>query len=90
VVVTAKQMRFDFAKHKREGDRPWYLQLVKENLKQVSATDRRGDPRHSYYTYGQDHDRPPGLETLQTAGLWESLGYDRLNKQAINPVRGLD
>jgi hypothetical protein len=50
-------MRFDFAKHKRAGDRPWYLQLVKENIKQVSATDRHGNPRHSYYTYGQDHDR---------------------------------
>jgi hypothetical protein len=34
-----------------------YLQVLRENLKQVTAIDQRGKPRHSYYTCGQDHDR---------------------------------
>ena len=34
-----------------------YLQLLRENLKQVTEVDTRGNPRHSYYTCGQDHDR---------------------------------
>jgi hypothetical protein len=34
-----------------------YLQLLRENLKQVTAIDQRGNPRNNYYTCGQDHDR---------------------------------
>jgi hypothetical protein len=34
-----------------------YLQLLRENLKQVTVMDQRGKPRHCYYTCGQDHDR---------------------------------
>ena len=34
-----------------------YLQLLRENLKQVTEIDTRGQPSRSYYTCGQDHDR---------------------------------
>jgi hypothetical protein len=34
-----------------------YLQLLRENLKQVTEVDTHGQPRHSYYTCGQDYDR---------------------------------
>jgi hypothetical protein len=34
-----------------------YLQLLRENLKQVTEIDTHGKPRYSYYTCGQDHDR---------------------------------
>ena len=34
-----------------------YLQLLRENLKHITEIDTRGNPRHSYYTCGQDHDR---------------------------------
>ena len=34
-----------------------YLQLLRENLKQVTEIDTRGIPSRSYYTCGQDHDR---------------------------------
>jgi len=34
-----------------------YLQFLRENLQQVTAIDQRGNPRHSYYTCGQDHDQ---------------------------------
>jgi hypothetical protein len=34
-----------------------YLRLLRKNLKQVTEIDTRGNPRHSYYTCGHDHDR---------------------------------
>jgi hypothetical protein len=43
-----------------------YLQLLRENLKQVTVIDQRGNPRKNYYTCGQDHDkRNPSWKPFQ-------------------------
>jgi hypothetical protein len=34
-----------------------YLYLLKSNLKQIQVMDHAGNPHHSYYTCGQDHDK---------------------------------
>ena len=72
-----------------------YIQLLRENLKQVTEIDTRGQPSRSYYTCGQDHDqrnaewkpfrllaqycRKQGLDDYETKELIE----DRIGRRLV-------